>query len=345
MSELSIIAIPLAIAAVVLFVGFVGCHSLFGLDPIAPPGLDVTTLPATDISSHGATLNGTVNPGGQATYQFEYGTTPAYGMTTAPMTAPVTLATPTPVSDLTPGTVYYFALTAADAGTADRGDQLMFATLPPLGFWPLDEDAGPTAVDRSPNQLNGTYSASGVVYGVPDLQAAGGGTGPMKAARFDGTGDMRVDFDPRLNQPSFRVDVLAMASAAPFVGTYGPLMSTISNGLAGYAIRAGSGGYWELFLGDGSTSSLQSAFLTSTAAVVPDQIVAISASYDANTLAATLTVTPDALIASAGSGQSVTRTASTPYVPADAARLRVAGDSTAQNFFRGVVANVYVSAL
>src|SRR5205823_2934396 len=120
-SGLSIIAIPLAIAAVVLLLGFVGCNQIFGIhETVLVP--DVVTLDATDISSHGATLNGRVNPGGQATYQFEYGsfepgTTPAYGMTTVPMTVPATLTTPAPISDLTPWKSYSFVLMATDAGT------------------------------------------------------------------------------------------------------------------------------------------------------------------------------------------------------------------------------------
>jgi hypothetical protein len=334
-SGLSIIAIPLAIAAVVLLLGFVGCDWVFGITEVHPVP-DVTTSPATDISSHGATLQGTVNPEGQATtYHFEYGPTPAYGTSTASMSAgsgsaDVT-ATPALISDLVPGTSYYFALTAATGGHVFPGVQLTFSTRQPLGFWPLNEGGGSIAFDTSPNQFNGTYH--GGVTHVPDLQGAGG-----NAASFDGTGYVEVPFHAALNPPSFHIDVLAKVTAAP-AGTYGTVISTLDGAsFTGYAIYAGPTNKWELWLGDGSPSSVQSsAAITSTVDVVPGQIVALSASYDANAHEVTLIVTPD-------SG-AVKQTSTIGYMPNQAAPLRIASDYTQGDFFSGALADVEVSPL
>jgi hypothetical protein len=86
------------------------------------------TNPASAITATGATLNGAVNPGGaSALSSFQYGTTTAYGNTTAPHRLAVA-HTSTPFSanigGLTSGTTYHFrAVVTTDFGTfvgADR---------------------------------------------------------------------------------------------------------------------------------------------------------------------------------------------------------------------------------
>jgi hypothetical protein len=91
------------------------------------PGTPVTN-PASAITATGATLNGAVNPGGApALSSFQFGTTTAYGQTTAPQRLAVA-HTSTPFSanigGLTSGTTYHFrAVVTTDFGTfvgADR---------------------------------------------------------------------------------------------------------------------------------------------------------------------------------------------------------------------------------
>ncbi|MBE0568769.1 MAG: hypothetical protein IH577_03715, partial [Deltaproteobacteria bacterium] len=100
----------------------------------APPTPVVTTGNATGITNNGATLNGTVNPNGQATDAwFEWGTSPtlatsdnttiqpfAAGTTVQPVTAPLT--------GLTFGTTYYFRLAASNASGVTRGAIGNFST-------------------------------------------------------------------------------------------------------------------------------------------------------------------------------------------------------------------------
>ena len=84
----------------------------------------VTTEAATALSSTGATLNGTVNPNGNATtYYFEYGPTKTYGTKTAVVNAGSGNAkspASAPVSGLTASTTYHFRLVATNsAGTTN----------------------------------------------------------------------------------------------------------------------------------------------------------------------------------------------------------------------------------
>jgi len=95
-----------------------------------------TTLAATAIKPHSATLNGTVAPHGLATkYQFEYGTTISYG-TKAPI-SPAELKSQSesgsesveqPVAGLTEETVYHYRLVAENALGTSFGEDKTFTT-------------------------------------------------------------------------------------------------------------------------------------------------------------------------------------------------------------------------
>ena len=93
----------------------------------APPQTPtVTTGSASQVTSTGATLNGTVNPGGSqaVTYRFAYGTTSTSpGKSTGWTTGPSgTTATPVSagVSNLSANTTYYFKLLVSFGGHTDR---------------------------------------------------------------------------------------------------------------------------------------------------------------------------------------------------------------------------------
>jgi PKD repeat protein len=92
----------------------------------------VTTGAATSVTSSGARLNGTVNPGGaQTTYWFEYGKTTAYGSKTTRTKAGAG-TTDVPASDttgrLSPGTVYHFRLVATNSSGTTYGQDVQFTT-------------------------------------------------------------------------------------------------------------------------------------------------------------------------------------------------------------------------
>lgn len=88
------------------------------------------------MTSTSATLNGTINPeGSTTTYQFEYGTTTAYG-TKAPLVAISAGAGVSPVSvnrgisGLTPNTTYHYRLVATNQAGEVEGADGTFVTKP-----------------------------------------------------------------------------------------------------------------------------------------------------------------------------------------------------------------------
>jgi hypothetical protein len=93
----------------------------------------VTTDAATALSSTGATLNGTVNPNGNATtYYFEYGPTKTYGTKTAVANAGsgnAKLPVSAPVGGRTASTTYHFRLVATNPAGTTTGKDKAFTTL------------------------------------------------------------------------------------------------------------------------------------------------------------------------------------------------------------------------
>jgi hypothetical protein len=95
----------------------------------------VSTGNATTITPTSATVNGTVNPEGQATtYHFEYGTTISYGSQTATASAGAGTAD-VKVSDqltsLAPNTTYHYRLVATNASGTTLGADVTFKTPKP----------------------------------------------------------------------------------------------------------------------------------------------------------------------------------------------------------------------
>jgi len=93
----------------------------------------VVTLPATNITSDAATLNGTVNANTLSTaVSFDYGTTTFYNHTIPGNPATVTGNTTTPVSanitGLTPNTLYHFRVRGLNAAGVSTGADLTFST-------------------------------------------------------------------------------------------------------------------------------------------------------------------------------------------------------------------------
>lgn len=88
-----------------------------------PPS--VTSAPATSVTSTSAVLNGTVDPEGQdATYYFQYGTTTAYGLQTAPASAgsgTSQVAVNAQVTALIASTIYHFRLVSTSSGGISYG--------------------------------------------------------------------------------------------------------------------------------------------------------------------------------------------------------------------------------
>jgi hypothetical protein len=127
----------------------------------ASPPLALTRA-ATQVSYASAALNGTVTPrGAEATYYFQYGPTPAYGLQTAPASAgavrvPVSMA----VGGLAPATRYHYRLVALNGAGAGVGRDRSFETAKiPLSLQIL---AAPNPTQfETPTVIEGTLSGTG----------------------------------------------------------------------------------------------------------------------------------------------------------------------------------------
>jgi FG-GAP repeat len=108
--------------------GGVGAAWIF----VDPPS--ATTDAATDVGEAGATLDAILAAGGSSTAYFEYGTTAAYGASTATQSvdasgSPSSVAAA--VGGLAPGTTYHFRLVAENSGGVAYGDDQTFTTEAP----------------------------------------------------------------------------------------------------------------------------------------------------------------------------------------------------------------------
>lgn len=84
---------------------------------------------ATSLTQVSATLNGTVDPdGANASYHFEYGTSAAYGSSTASTIASTPGAVSAQIEPLLPGMSYHFRLVATTAGGESDGVDQTFTT-------------------------------------------------------------------------------------------------------------------------------------------------------------------------------------------------------------------------
>ncbi len=137
----------------------------------------ITTEPATSVARYTAALVGSINPNSQSTtYYFQYGTTTAYGLQTAPVTVaagstPLTVMATVP--GLQPGTVFHYRLVATHGSTSGTtypvtatttstvvGSDLTFQTLP----WPRPASSLSFSVSPlTPRRAPVTFRASGHV--------------------------------------------------------------------------------------------------------------------------------------------------------------------------------------
>jgi hypothetical protein len=106
-----------------------------GIDASAALALSpaVETLPASPIGENGATLKGTVNPGGSETKTyFEYGTSTSYGTKTAEVnvgSGSTTVEQSQAISGLSANTVYHYRIVASNASGSSQGSDRTFTTV------------------------------------------------------------------------------------------------------------------------------------------------------------------------------------------------------------------------
>jgi hypothetical protein len=128
---------------------------------VASAAPTVTTKTATNVKDTSATLNGSVDPNGNATtFYVEYGTSTSYGTKTPAASAgsgTSTKSVSAAVTGLTGGTTYHFRLVATNAtGTTNGADQT-FTT----SGKPISQTGAPTGVTGTSATLTGTVNPNG----------------------------------------------------------------------------------------------------------------------------------------------------------------------------------------
>jgi hypothetical protein len=142
------------------------------------------------VSTAGATLTARINPrGGETTYHVEYGTTEAYGQSSAE-SAPIGFPTDNSfhtvsvhIGGLAPGTAYHFRFVATGSAGSAEGDDATFATYPvPPTFGSCSNDSFRTGFSgrlpdcRAYEQVTPTDKHGANVQGSINLiQASGAG--------------------------------------------------------------------------------------------------------------------------------------------------------------------------
>jgi hypothetical protein len=141
-----------------------GADGIFTTSTSSPP--TATTSAATNVTSNGATLNGSLNPNGQATtYDFEYGKTTSYGSTTGTQnggsdTASVNVSAA--ITGLSASTTYHFRLDATSSSGTTNGPDMTFTTSATgSAAAPVVTTKAATSVTSTGAKLNGTVNPNG----------------------------------------------------------------------------------------------------------------------------------------------------------------------------------------
>jgi hypothetical protein len=138
------------------------------LSATGPPIIVTSTNPATFIASFSATLNSLLDPHGLTTsVHFQYGTTPSYGLTTAPQshTGNTYLNVSANISSLTASTLYHFRAVASNSAGTRFGNDRTFTTLTATGS-PVVTTNPATNVSSSSATLNGSLDPHGLTTSV-----------------------------------------------------------------------------------------------------------------------------------------------------------------------------------
>ena len=123
----------------------------------------VSTLPAGSVGPHSAVVRGNVNPNDKATtYSFEYGTTTAYGTSSAAANLAKgnkVVAVSATLAGLQPGTTYHYRVVASNNDGTMHGSDVTFTT-----------SADPTAPEATPSAPGDTRQPA--APGSTDVPAA-----------------------------------------------------------------------------------------------------------------------------------------------------------------------------
>jgi hypothetical protein len=220
----------------------------FRTTPVRPPS-PVTTDPASGITETGATLNGRVNPNGDATTcRFQYGTTTAYGTelaTASPGGGSSAVAVNVAATGLTAGTTYHVRLVCTNGGGTTNGSDVTFTTTSPLPPPPPPPPPPPTRTCATDASLCRTALAlSGYSAGLLRVTCTGDAGGTCR-------GSLTLKAKVRYKVKRGRRTVHKTR--------------TITVGTVSYSVAVGSSASLRLTLSSAAKSALKKSALTATA--------------------------------------------------------------------------------
>jgi Cellulase (glycosyl hydrolase family 5) len=208
----------------------------------------VVTGAASAVTALQATLNGTVNPKGQATNAwFQWGTTTAYGHTTAQQAVgsgsaavPVSQA----ITGLSPAATYHFRIVAQNVSGTSRGADATFTTAATI-VTPVVVTGAATGVTGTSATLNGTVNPEGAAtsyhfeYGT--TTAYGTSVPVPDGPAGSGTSDVPVSVAISGLAPSTAYHYRLVASNAD-AGAAGldAMFTTSAGGGTGFVTRSGA---------------------------------------------------------------------------------------------------------
>jgi plastocyanin len=187
----------------------------------APSRPLVTSGRAAAVSESGATLNGTVDPGGAATsYFFEYGPSASYGQQTAPQRAgedglnhPVSAA----LIGLTAATTYHFRLVAENGlGSSDGADET-FTTASSPSLAPPFSPPGSTPATMSSTPLVAPLAAATPVAS-PSGSLLVGGSKALKLTAARHSFALRGSIDVGQAAAGGKLEVALFAASGALAG-------------------------------------------------------------------------------------------------------------------------------
>jgi FlaG/FlaF family flagellin (archaellin) len=198
---------------------------------ISPPGLlpDVTTGATTNVQATSATLEGEINPDGQAaSFYFEYGTNPLQTSTSpAPPGDPAGsgeefVQSSVDVSELEPNTTYHYRMVGVNANGTHPGQDQTFTTLPAAPA--IDQPPSVAGITRTSAILAGTVnpekSSSVFWFECTPVEGLGSRTSEVSAGAGLGAASTGVNTITELRPDNgYRCRLAASNQAGT---TYGP---------------------------------------------------------------------------------------------------------------------------
>jgi hypothetical protein len=200
-----------------------------------------TTGAAESITTGSAAVTGTVNPGGEATtYQFEYGTSASYGLTTPQQDAgsgSTAVNARATLSNLTSSTTYHYRLVATNASGVARGEDRTLRTSAPAQAPSISSRAA-TGVSSLGATLAAGVNPRGLATTVRFEYGTSTSYGTSTPDQAIGAGGSTVSVTAAIGglQPGTKYNYRAVATSAAGIARGGNRSFTTSKAPTGVAI-------------------------------------------------------------------------------------------------------------